>query len=224
MQVGQAAKELQVSEQGQITNRFNAAVTNLGSPSTDVRLGGIYALERIMEDSERDAETIPLILSAYVCLHAPLSASEAEKTQNTSEDKSPPADIAAAMDVLADLPVLGGGYAHNVDLNRTNLRGLDAGRGEANFEAAYFRGSNLSSASLNFALLNSAILDEVNLHGADMAGADLSNASLIDSNLTNAILADANLRGADLTGAKLTNADFTGAHLDGARGLPPSLR
>lgn len=39
MQVGQASKELRISEQGQITNRFNAAVTNLGSDSVDVRLG-----------------------------------------------------------------------------------------------------------------------------------------------------------------------------------------
>ena len=43
--------QVQLSEQGQITDRYNAAITNLGSSSVDVRLGGIYALQRIMQDS-----------------------------------------------------------------------------------------------------------------------------------------------------------------------------
>lgn len=62
MQVGQTSKELRISEQGQITNRFNAAVSNLGSGSVDVRLGGIYALERIMHDSARDHPTVVSVL------------------------------------------------------------------------------------------------------------------------------------------------------------------
>ncbi len=37
--------QLQITEQGQITDRYNAAITNLGSSSVDVRLGGIYALQ-----------------------------------------------------------------------------------------------------------------------------------------------------------------------------------
>src|SRR5580658_4175970 len=41
----QATKDqLQITEQGQITDRYNAAITNLGSTSIEVRLGGIYAL------------------------------------------------------------------------------------------------------------------------------------------------------------------------------------
>ena len=38
------------AQQGQITDRYNAAITNLGSRSIDVRLGGIYALQRLMQD------------------------------------------------------------------------------------------------------------------------------------------------------------------------------
>ena len=36
--------QLKIAEQGQITDRYNAAITNLGSSSIEVRLGGIYAL------------------------------------------------------------------------------------------------------------------------------------------------------------------------------------
>ena len=57
-------------EQGQITDRYNAAITNLGSPSVDVRLGGIYALQRIMQDSPRDQPTVVAVLCAFVRDHA----------------------------------------------------------------------------------------------------------------------------------------------------------
>ncbi|WP_371621563.1 hypothetical protein OG245_00620 [Streptomyces sp. NBC_01116] len=44
-------------KEGQITDRYTAAVGNLGEDKMDVRLGGIYALERIMQDSRRDQPT-----------------------------------------------------------------------------------------------------------------------------------------------------------------------
>jgi hypothetical protein len=58
--------QLQITEPGQITDRYNAAITNLGSPSVDVRLGGIYALQRIMQDSPRDQPAIIAVLCAFV--------------------------------------------------------------------------------------------------------------------------------------------------------------
>ena len=42
--------QLRTSEQGQITDRYNAAIANLGSRSIDIRLGGFYALQRLMQD------------------------------------------------------------------------------------------------------------------------------------------------------------------------------
>ena len=63
-------RQLQVAEQGQVTDRYNAAITNLGSSSVDVRLGGIYALQRIMQDSPRDQPTVVAVLCAFVRDHA----------------------------------------------------------------------------------------------------------------------------------------------------------
>jgi len=37
----------ELTEQGQITDRYTKAVEQLGSDKLDVRIGGIYALERI---------------------------------------------------------------------------------------------------------------------------------------------------------------------------------
>ena len=52
------SRTLQVSQQGQITDRFNDAIEHLGEQALAVRLGGIYALARIAADSEPDAVVI----------------------------------------------------------------------------------------------------------------------------------------------------------------------
>src|SRR5690606_7462200 len=55
-----------LAEQGQITERFTKAVEQLGSSEISIRLGAIYALERIAKDSERDLTTIMETLAAFV--------------------------------------------------------------------------------------------------------------------------------------------------------------
>jgi hypothetical protein len=55
-----------LTQQGQITDRYTKAVEQLGGDKLDVRLGGIYALERIAVDSKRDHQTIVAVLSAFV--------------------------------------------------------------------------------------------------------------------------------------------------------------
>ena len=55
---------------GQITERFTRAIDQLGHPELDVRLGGIYALERIARDSQDDHPQVVEVLTAYVREHA----------------------------------------------------------------------------------------------------------------------------------------------------------
>ncbi|MFF4508406.1 hypothetical protein [Streptomyces sp. NPDC001401] len=59
-------RQLQVTSQGQITQRFTTAVEQLGSPSPDVRFGAIFALERIADDSPYDRITIAEVLCAFI--------------------------------------------------------------------------------------------------------------------------------------------------------------
>src|SRR5205085_43814 len=85
-------QQLITTQEGQITDRFTKAIDQLGksdSPSSDepetkkgltpsresllaVRLGGIYALERIARDSPRDHWQIMEVLTAYVRQNAPI--------------------------------------------------------------------------------------------------------------------------------------------------------
>src|SRR3954451_15130546 len=55
---------------GHFTERFTRAIDQLGDEKLDVRLGGIYALERIAEDSEGDHPQVIEVLTAYVREHA----------------------------------------------------------------------------------------------------------------------------------------------------------
>jgi len=69
-----------VAEQGHITDRFTKAIEQLGAttaknePNVEVRLGAIYALERIARDSARDHWTIMEVLTAYVRKNASTTA------------------------------------------------------------------------------------------------------------------------------------------------------
>ena len=64
--------QIGLSREGQLTDRFSKAVEQLGSKdSLEVRLGGIYAPERVARDSVRDHTTVMEVLSAYVREHAP---------------------------------------------------------------------------------------------------------------------------------------------------------
>ena len=63
-------KSLEVAQEGQITERFTRAIEQLGSEKIEIRLGGIYALERISSESEKDYWPIMKILAAYVRMNA----------------------------------------------------------------------------------------------------------------------------------------------------------
>jgi hypothetical protein len=49
LSIQQVDDEHALTREGQVTDRYNAAVTNIGEDSLEVRLGGIYALQRIMQ-------------------------------------------------------------------------------------------------------------------------------------------------------------------------------
>lgn len=59
-------RTFELSAQGQLTDRYTKAVEQLGSENLAVRIGGIYALDRIARDSERDYPTVIEVLAAFI--------------------------------------------------------------------------------------------------------------------------------------------------------------
>jgi hypothetical protein len=228
-QVQTGRQQVHLAEQGQITERFTRAIDQLGSAHLDVRLGGLYALERIARDSPDDRATIGEVLTAYIRGHAPWPP--------RLEDQ-PPIEAAIetvaflrlrAPDVQAALTVLGRGHfadpdpdAPQLDLTDTDLRRSYLSRADlrrARLYGADLRRARFDDTDLRGATLIRAYLQEAHLLGANLQDAVLHHADLRDADLTDANLAGADLRHANLQGTKLDGVDLRGARLDGT-GLP----
>jgi hypothetical protein len=63
--------QVHIGQQGQITDRSSKAVGQLASPSVDVRIGSIYAMERIAKNSAAHRDAILFLLGAFVRIHSP---------------------------------------------------------------------------------------------------------------------------------------------------------
>jgi hypothetical protein len=220
-----ASHQIDLTRQGQLTDRYSNAVAQLGSDSIDVRLGGIYALESLMRDSPIDQPTIVEVLAAYIRDHVDNRA-----ISNRVPQPSNPGDLQRPTDVLAAFTVLGrrdtrfdpprNSVANlpppppAVDLSFANLSDLDLTQ------------VNLAGFDLNLANLSDTDLPGANLSGANLASSNFSGAYLADANLTCAFAPGADFDGARadhvnlseawLTGASFVGADLTGANLHGA--------
>ena len=63
-------RTFELTEQGQVTDRYTKAIEQLGSDKLAVRIGGIYALERIARDSARDHPAGMEVLTAFIREHS----------------------------------------------------------------------------------------------------------------------------------------------------------
>jgi hypothetical protein len=157
-------RTLQVNREGQITERFTRAIDQLGNESEDVRLGGIYALERISRESQEDYWPIMEVLTAYVRQHAYWVSEEARPA---------PVTIQATMTVLRRRTrSFRHGEPEPLDLRETRLA-------EANLQGANLHGTNLQGA---------------NLQGANLRSANLSGAILTQEQLEETMSGDENTR------------------------------
>src|SRR5450756_1262515 len=229
------ARTFELTEQGHLTERYSKAIEQLGSKGLDVRLGGIYALERIAVDSARDHPTVVEVLSAFVREHSNPARRGRSRAPAPSDHPQPTADVQAALTVLGRLPPregvaraqLAAANLCRIDLNGANLcrallREADlsgAALDGADLSDAHLHEANLSGANLDGANLSGAHLDWADLSGAQLDGVNLSGADLAQATLSGAFFGEANLSGADLHEANLSGAFFGMANLWDARGL-----
>jgi uncharacterized protein YjbI with pentapeptide repeats len=212
------ALTLRSGQEGQITDRYTKAVEQLGSDSPEVRLGAIYALERLASDSDRDHNTIMDVLAAYVRVHAP--------APNARTLNEPDTDVQAALTVLVSNDRTR--QPHSLDLHGIRIPGANLesspsyiARRDTYFHGPYLTVTDLRRAGWYVADLRGAQLAGADLSHADLGGADLGSSDLRQADLRNAHLHGARLHGADLTGARLNGADLDSADLTGVLGMTP---
>ena len=211
-------QQLQITERGQITERYNAAITNLASGSIDIRLGGIDALRRLMLDSPPDQPTIVGVLCAFI-----RDKSASTTKVHAASAPSLPTDVQAALTVVGTRKLANDSHT-TIDLDHALL--IHAQLGSLSLASADLTGANLTGASLNYTNLTRANLTGANLTGANMlgthldaanlAGAKLTLAHLTGTDLRKAYLRHVNLKRSVLVSPKLAGASFSGANLTGA--------
>jgi uncharacterized protein YjbI with pentapeptide repeats len=221
------ARTFALSRQGQFTDRLTRAVDQLGNDKLDVRLGGIYALERLLREPHADHRAILEMLTAYVRAHAPSPRLGGGPTNGAR----------LGTDVHAVLTVLGRRAVAvdqdpELELSDTALSGARLERADlrrANFARAELDGALLTEANMKGTVLNEANLSGASLQGADLEGAGLNGvhlerANVANVNLNGAVLAGGKLEGTMLAAAQLQSAAMAMANLEGATLMSANLR
>lgn len=225
-QAAAADRQADTSREAHFTTLFTKAIELLGAtreegthkaePNMEVRLGAIYALERIAHDSTRDHWPIMETLCAYVrenagppqtlsanarnsiALHRMMGASSPlDEESKSAEQQRPRADIQAA------LTVLGRRSADQRD-HEAKLR-ADAVRKE-------WHGLDLRQTNLR-----GAVLDGLNFDYARFDGSSLAFASFQDTHLRHASFSTSGLENTEFARSKLEHADISVTHAEGAR-------
>ena len=154
-------KTLETQQDQQVTERFTRAIDQLGATDDEgnkrleIRLGGIYALERIAQDSpKRDYSTVFAVLSAYVRENTSRSTNENAKPntepnteaedqpETESQPNRPPTDVQAILEVLSRLRRLEVPGIASAELGA----GAAVDLREADLSEAYLYRANLSGA------------------------------------------------------------------------------
>ncbi|PIB11851.1 MULTISPECIES: pentapeptide repeat-containing protein [Streptomyces] len=216
-----------LSRQGQVTDRYASAVSQLSSEHLDARLGGVFALQRLAGDSRQDAVSISQVLSSFVVRRRPVTDSvpSQDPAQSVTPNQlaqvpRPEPDVQAALDVLGAMGRPTRAELAEADLRGAELHGLSFERGD--MRRCILRGSDLRDTVLREATLDDTDLRGARLDGANLAGARLARADLRGAEIREALFMDCSLSSARLEDAwassvSLRRADLFSARLNGAR-------
>ena len=244
------------NREGQIGERMTRAINQLGAtddagqPALEIRLGAIYALERIASDSRRDHWPIMEVFTAYLRQHAhrqpvdpdpmPLTAHEEAKEESRAMfEAALPGGPRLRADVQAILTVIGR-TAHSagaqrrrvldltgVDLRHADLTGaqrMGAWMRDVDLRAAVLYGANLDGAFLGGAALTGVSFSGARLGGVILTGSDLERAVFSEVNPDGVNFSNIGLRHSYFNEASLRKASFVGAKLDRANFANADLR
>ncbi|MFI0873035.1 pentapeptide repeat-containing protein [Streptomyces parvus] len=187
-----AQKQADLSAEQQVNDRYVKAIELLSSTSPTSRLGGLYALERIMRDSSKDHDTVVQVLAAFVRQFAvrpedPTGVALGRRGGIATE-------IQAAMTILGHRPQRQEKF--EVDLRNSYLRGCE------------LRNCNFANADLSGATLTDSTLTNVDFRDATCSDTDFSDSIWSNVKMTSTYLSRAKLRDISI----YTEVDFSFAH------------
>jgi len=195
-------QELVSTKEKLFTENFSRAVAQLGDDQTAVRVGGVYALERIARGAVDDHWTVMEMLAELVRNEAKIGV-------------RPPGELPS--DVQAALTVIGRREEARISEESEkelwiDLSGTDLGG--AKLKGASLPHVNLSKAHLEWADFRGANLWHADFTGAHLEHASFDSATLRETKFQNATTDGAVFDGADLREAKITDDQLAAASTD----------
>lgn len=189
---------LDVTRRGQLTERFTRAIEQLGQTADDkldIRLGAIYALERIAKESEELHQPVMEVLTAFLREHSQEpnepSAAMVENVASPTTlidpapsergTQRPRADFQAIVTVIGRRQVRHEPADFRLDLRGVVLDHVSFYRGHlegANFAGAHLQGAQFNSAHLHHANFNVAHLQRALFWGAELHDAYFEEADV----------------------------------------------
>ena len=183
-----AQRQADTAQQGLLNERYQRGAEMLGNDVLAVRLGGIYALQRLAEEHpEQYHVQIMRLFCAFV--RNPAGKAEGSILRNRDGRLFPELreDVQEVMRAVgtrsdADIGLEKAApnfrlYLRNANLQHGRLQYLNLSRSyfvAADFSEARLNGANLSNADFRYANLSRAILDGVNLTDANLTGASFN--------------------------------------------------
>ena len=209
-QASSAQHQTVIAQQDLLNERYQKAAEMIGNVLLSVRLGGIYALQGLIEEhAEQYYVRCMRLLCAFV--------------------RNPPADEHLTPLSDREMTRWGGGIRLRADVQAVmdmmrsrddRLIGLE---GRARFEVD-FKGSDLRGSNLRQVNFTGVDLRDADLSGAYAVGANMSRVGLSGARLYKTMLASANLSGTYFSGADVSRTWFCGkSSVHGSRFDSPAI-
>ena len=231
-----------------LNERYQKGAEMLGSNVLSVRLGGVYALQRLAEEhpDQYHIQTMKL-LCAFARHPTRVEDEERELLDNDTEGaaynkedhggvRRLRPDVQAVIEAIATLnearillereaeyvPNLSDADLRNLRLDAQNLSRVELVG--ADLSGARLYRTNFSHAKLYDAILSCARLNGANFSNAKVDDANLSGVTAGFANFSDVYFFNVNLAQADLSSANVTGARFLNANLSGAKFSKNTLR
>lgn len=257
-------RQTRVTEQGHMTDRISKAVEQLGAektikrpgpvvdgkattveetvPSIEVRIGGIYALERIAQDSMttdkgRDHIRVMELLCAYIRENAPARGVQDHPFAPLQPFKRDATNEERAAHLLRRRERLGSGkvqgWARRLPPPRTDIQtaltvigrrkpeqiALERATATPGTDEGYrldLRNTCVRRADLSCLSFKKVQFTDSRMEGALLSQARMEGADLVNANMEGVILRGAQMEGADLSVTQMEGADLSEAQMEGA--------
>ena len=207
-QVRAVQEQAGIAQKSLLNERYQKGAEMLGDDTLSVRLGGIYALERLAAEHP---EQYHVQVMKLLCAFARHPTEDEDYQRKLAEHNADPHNLPSPReDVMAAIEAIGSRDDARVEIEknqdfRLNLMGVD-----------------LSHAQIGDKNLSGAMLNRANLTGTNIFSVNLSNAFLLrtimkDARLNNVDFTDARAQGVDLTNARVDQHEKPLFSLDGSK-------